>query len=109
MLTLLFLLILFGLIGSGILSASVLIGLHKKSFTTGFKTFLVSTSTVGGLVFGLLGFWVLHKTVHWWSLQTGLIAGSLSGILGGFLFGLLAFYVIQKFTFFLKEKIKTTT
>jgi len=63
-LTVLGLLILFGLIGVGILSVSILVGLSKKSFTKGFKTFLVSTTTIGGLLIGLTGFWVLNKITH---------------------------------------------
>jgi len=106
-LTIVGLLILFGLIGAGILSASILIGLNKKSVTKGFKTFLVSTATIGGLIIGMISFWIFNKITHWWTLKTTLFAGSISGLLAGVVFGLFAFYVIQKLTAFLKTKLKT--
>jgi hypothetical protein len=105
-LTVVGLLILFGLIGAGILSASILVGLNKKSFTKGFKTFLLSTTTIGGLLIGMTGVWILNKITHWWTLQTTLLTGSISGLLAGLVFGLFAFYVIQKLTTFLKTKLK---
>jgi hypothetical protein len=105
-LTVTVLLILFGLIGAGILSTSVLVGLNKKSFTKGFKTFLLSTSSMGGLLLGVIGFFILNKITHWWSLKIALFAGSLTGILAGLLFGFFAFFVIQKLTTLLKSKLR---
>ncbi len=107
-LTIIALLILFGLIGAGILSASVLIGLYNKSFEKGFKTFIVSATTIGGLFIGATGFWLLNKIVHWFTTQTALTIGSVGGLVTGFLLGLLVFYVLQKLTAFLKDKLKTT-
>lgn len=107
-LTVIGVLILFGLIGAGILSASVFIGLYNKSFEKGFKTFIVSVSTVGGLFIGATGFWLLNKLVHWFTTQAALTIGSVGGLLTGFLLGLLVFYVLQKLTSFLKDKLKTT-
>jgi hypothetical protein len=107
-LTIIALLILFGLIGAGILSASVLIGLYNKSFEKGFKTFIVSATTIGGLFIGATGFWFLNKIVHWFTTQIALTIGSVGGLLTGFVLGLLVFYVLQKLTAFLKDKLKTT-
>jgi len=101
------LLILFGLIGTGILSASILVGLNKKSFTKGFKTFLVSTTTIGGLLFGITSFWILNKATHWWTFKTTLFAGSIIGLLTGLVLGLVTFFLIQKLTSYLKLKLKT--
>ena len=106
-LTVVGLLALAGLIGAGILSASILVGLNKKSFTKGFKTFLISAATVGGLLVGMIGFGVLNLITHWWTLQAALLSGSLIGIVAGFAFGLFAFYVIQRLTTFLRAKLKT--
>ncbi len=107
-LTIIGLLILFGLIGAGILSASVLIGLYNKSFEKGFKTFIVSAITLGGLFIGATGLWLLNKIVHWFTTQAALTIGSVGGLLTGLLLGLLMFYVLQKLTAFWKDKLKTT-
>lgn len=105
-LTVIGVLILFGLIGAGILSASVLIGLYNKSFKKGFKTLIISVTTIGGLFIGATGFWLLNKIVHWFTTQTALTIGSIGGLLTGFLLGLLMFYMLQKLTTFLKDKLK---
>ncbi|WP_034058447.1 hypothetical protein [Lacinutrix jangbogonensis] len=104
-LTALVLLIIFVLIGAGILSASILVGLNNKSFSKGFKTFLVSTSAVVGLTVGLSFFYAIHETMKIWTLSTALISGGLSGIIAGIGFGFFAFYVIQKLTSFFKVKL----
>ena len=95
----------FGLISVGILSASILVGVNKKSLATGFKTFLVSSSTIGGLVICGLGLWLLNKITHWWTTKTAIIIGATCGLLAGFIFGLLAFYILQQLTTFLKKKL----
>jgi hypothetical protein len=107
-LTVIALLIISGLISFGILSASILIGLNKKSFALGFKTFLVSTSTIGGLLLGGLGFWILNKVLHWWTIQTALTIGAAAGLLAGLTFGLITFYILQQLTTYLRDKLKLT-
>lgn len=104
-LAILLLLLIFGLIGAGILSVSVLVGLNKKSFSKGFKTLLISSSTIGGFLLGTSGFWLLNKITHWWTFPNSLLIGSVSGLLSGFLFGVFLFYVLQKLTTFLLLKL----
>ncbi len=101
------LLILFGLVSFGIVSTSVIVGLNKKSFEKGFKTFIVLGSTIGGLLVGGTSFWLFNKVVHWWSIQTAILTGSIAGLLGGLGFGFIAFYVLQKLTTYLKLKLNT--
>jgi hypothetical protein len=105
-LTVIGLFIIFGLISFGTLSASVLIGLNKKSFALGFKTFLVSTSTIGGLLLGGFGFWILNKILHWWTTQTALTIGTALGLLAGVTFGLVTFYILQRLTTYLRDQLK---
>lgn len=105
-LTVIGLLIIFGLISFGILSASVLIGINRKSFALGFKTFLVSTSTIFGLLLCGLGFWILNQILHWWTTQTALTIGAALGLLAGLAFGLIAFYVLQRLTTYLRDQLK---
>lgn len=105
-LTIIGLLIIFGLISIGILSASVLIGLNRKSFALGFKTFLVSTSTMGGLFLCGFAFVVLNKVMHWWTTQTALTIGAALGLLAGLAFGLIAFYILQRLTTYLRSQLR---
>lgn len=101
------LLILFGLIAAGLLSTSILIGVYKRSFTKGFKVFVISATIVGGIFVGTIGFWLSNKLFDWTTTRTALISGSLVGVVTGVLLGMLMFFVIQKVTGFLKEKLKT--
>jgi hypothetical protein len=97
-LTVFALLIIFGLISFGILSASVMVGLNKKSFETGFKTFLVSASAVGGLILCGFSFWLLNKILHWWTAETAIATGAILGFLTGLAFGFIAFYILKRLT-----------
>jgi hypothetical protein len=107
-LTVIALLMLFGLIGAGIVSTSVMIGLYTKSFEKGFKTFMVSAITICGIFASTIIFWLFNKIVHWFSTSTSLIIGSIVGLISGFLLGFTLFYVIQKLTSFLKNKLTGT-
>lgn len=104
-LTVIAFLILSGLIGAGLVSTSVMIGLYTKSFEKGFKTFIVSAITICGIFSGTIGFWLFNKIVHWFSTSTSLIIGSVVGLKSGLLLGFTLFYVIQKLTSFLKSKL----
>jgi len=107
-LTILILFILFGLVSVGILSTSIIVGLNKKSFTKGFKTFILLATTIAGFLIGGLTFLLIHKINHWWTLKTSIISGTISGLLGGFVFGLLLFYILRRLTTYFKQKLKLT-
>lgn len=98
--------ILFGFIGAGILSTSVLIALNRKSFSKGFRSFVVLTTTVSGLIIGAVGFWLLNLITHWWDYKIALLTGAISGLAAGILFGYLVFYVIRKITTSLKARLR---
>ena len=104
-LTLLGLSIVFGLISFGILSTSIIVGLNKKSFAKGFKTFIILESTIGGLLFCSAGFWLLNRIVHWWTGQTAILTGVTCGLIAGLVFGLLVNYVLQRVTNYFKTKL----
>ena len=103
--TILFLLVVFGLVSFGALSTSIIVGLHKKSFLKGFKTFIILTSICCGSLIGGISFWVLNKMAHWWTTQTAILSGATFGILSGLAVGLLAFYVLQRLTTYFKQKL----
>ncbi|MDJ1481645.1 hypothetical protein QNI16_14185 [Cytophagaceae bacterium YF14B1] len=99
----------FALVSFGILSTSILVGLHQKSFAKGFKTLLVITSTLGGLVCGGVGLGILNTFLYWWDIGTSVFIGSICGMLAGFAFGILAYYIIQRFVMFFKQKFNLST
>lgn len=73
----------------GIISASVVAGLYKRSFTTGFKTFIYIISCIIGMALGIVGVWIVFRLLHLnisdtASVLTGLLAGLLGGLLIGF-------------------------
>ena len=104
-LTVIGLLIVFGLVSVGILSASLIVGLNKKSFAKGFKTFLVLSSSVGGLIICGVGFWLLNKVVHWWTTKTAILIGASCGLLAGIAFGFLGFIILQRLTTFFRKQL----
>lgn len=103
--TLLGLLLLFGLIAAGALSTSLLVGLNKKSFTTGFKTFVILFSTLSCTVLGGIGFYLLVKITHWMEIETATLSGLGIGLISGLILGFTLSYIIQKFTTYLKAKL----
>ncbi len=104
-LTVIGLFVIFGLIALGILSASVLIGINKKSFALGFRTFLVSASTIGGALLSGLGCWALNKILDWWAPQKAIAVGTSIGLVSGALFGFIIFYILQWLTTYLKARL----
>jgi hypothetical protein len=100
------LLILFGLIGTGILSASLLIGLNTRSFLKGFKTFLISSTSIIGIYLGLMTFWILSSLLHWWSIETTLLYGAITGLIGGLILGLILSIIIHRLTTYFKTQLK---
>jgi hypothetical protein len=107
-LTVIALLIIAIFISLGILSTSIIVGLNKKSFTTGFKTFIVLTSSIGGILLGGISFWGFNQLVHWWTVKTAVLLGVICGFFGGLVFGILAFYILQRLTNYLKRKLNIT-
>ena len=99
-------LIIFGFIAVGALSTSVLVGINKKSFTAGFKTFVVVFSTFAFATIGCGSFWFFNRIVHWWSQTESIIVGTTVGLISGFLTGLLIAFVIKKLSTFLKYKLE---
>jgi hypothetical protein len=107
-LTVMVLLILFGLVSFGILSTSIIVGLNKRSSAKGFKTFILLASTIGGLLFGGVGFWLLNKIIHWWTTKAAIINGLTTGLFAGLIFGFLAYYILQRLTTYFKRKLNLT-
>jgi len=98
---------LFGFVSVGIISASVFVGLKKKSLTKGFKTFLVLSVSIIGSIIGFVALFLINKLFHFHLTgPTILIMGSLSGLIGGIILGLVAFAVFLRLINYFKDKLQ---
>lgn len=97
-------LILFGCVVVGILSSSIVIGLYNRSFSKGFKSFVIGVPAVLGLFGGAGIFWIVNLFMHWWSDWTAVISGAIVGGVSGAVLGFFAFFIIQKLSqFFIRR------
>ena len=99
----LFLLFMFASVG--VLSTSIIVGLHKKSFEKGFKVFIISSSTLAGTLLFTVVFWAINHLMHWFKTKTALFMGAGFGLVSGFILGVLVFYVLKKLSNYLKGKL----
>jgi hypothetical protein len=97
-----------GLVMTGILSMSLVVGLYKKSFQKGFKIFIVLTSMFLSSIATTVVFVSLNKIMHWFIVEVaivwGLVLGSLSGLVIGLIFFRLLKLAVDKLTTWLKDK-----
>jgi len=95
------------LISAGIFSASVLAGFYKRSVSAGFKTFIILISTLGGIVIGSAGLYVVKKifSLHM-SSQNAFLFGGGGGLLGGLLMGWIIYKMVIVLFGFLKKKLQ---
>ena len=96
----------FGFILVGAISTSILVGINKKSFTSGFKTFVTVFSTFAFGIIGIGSFWFLNKLLHWWSETKAITIGLSLGLISGLVTGLILAFVIKKLPTFLKAKLE---
>lgn len=101
---LLLILIVIFLISAGIISASLLVGLHQKSLSKGFKTFFISVSILGSTIASVILFLFINTVKNWWQTDTAIIAGIVSGIASGWILGMIMFTASKKLVMFLKNK-----
>jgi hypothetical protein len=98
--------VVFGMVTFGIASASLIVGLNKKSFTKGFKTFLVLILSIGGFLVGMILLYISNRIFHLqFSRSNILTIGGLSGLIGGFILGFIAFRIFQKLTELFRRKL----
>jgi hypothetical protein len=102
----LLLLALFFLVSGGILSAGILVGLYKRSVSAGFKAFLMIIGGLGGLVAGVVAFWLGNHLFHFHLAQSsGFLLGAAGGLVGGLLCGVITFHVIRAFSQYCRQKL----
>lgn len=98
--------IMFWLITAGVLSVSLVSGLYHRSFTTGFKVFVVSFSAVSGFFSVAFIFWLVNTTYRNFSDLYAVLLGGATGLILGLGFGYLVFYVIHRIVVFFKQKLQ---
>jgi hypothetical protein len=89
----------------GIVSTSIIVGLHKKSFERGFKIFIISSSSFAGTLLFTIVFWAINHVMHWFTTKTALLTGACFGLVSGFILGLLVAYILKKLTNYFKGKL----
>lgn len=92
----LFFLSLFALISFGVVSASIAVGLYKRSVATGFKTLLLIVFGTGCAGLGIILAFFFHTIFAIpISSQTTLFLGFAGGALGGIMMGLVSYTIVQ--------------
>lgn len=97
---------LFGLVSAGIVSAGVLVGLYKRSITSGFKTVLAIVCSITGILIGAVSFFLINRfyEIHLSGVAATLIGG-FSGLMGGLLLGLVLYTLIRLFLNYCRQKL----
>ncbi len=99
----------FLLIITGITSASILMGIYKRSFASGFKTFMIILGILAGTFLGAGCLLLITKFFHLQlSAGNALWIGAAGGCIGGILIGLIIFKTIQLIVTYFKNKLKQT-
>lgn len=92
------------LISVGALSTSVIVGLNKRSFTKGFKTFIYLLPSGLGVLIGALGLVLLNMVMHWFSAGVATLIGAGAGLTAGLFIGYLLLFAIQRLTTHYKRR-----
>jgi hypothetical protein len=103
-LTALAVLIVIALISFGVVTTSVLVGLHQNSFIKGFKTFIILTSAIGTTIVGGFAFWFINKMGDWWPEKFAILCGAAFGLTAGLILCFVALYIFQKLTAYFKKQ-----
>ena len=96
---------LFSFMAIGVLSTSVAIGLYKRSFATGFKSFLIFLFGIGSSVVGAVGLIIARGLFHFHlSGAITLLIGFTAGMSGGIIMGFATYKVLQSILKYLMNK-----
>ena len=97
---------LFALVSAGIVSAGVLVGFYKRSVTAGFKALLAIGCSIGGILIGVIAFYLINRIfhIHLSGVAVALVGG-FSGLIGGLLLGFVLFTVIRLFLNYCRQKL----
>ncbi len=73
----------------GVVSTSVLVGVHRRRFESGAKALLIQLAAVGGAIAGAVAFWITAWMLHLnWQTLTIVAGGGTAGLVVGVVVGL---------------------
>ncbi|RYY15615.1 MAG: hypothetical protein EOO04_28330 [Chitinophagaceae bacterium] len=85
------------LIGTGVLSIAIVVGLIKRSLSSTVKILLYLTCSLTGAVAGVFGFWLMEILFHLQlSPLAALLGGLTAGLLGGLLWAKSSIFILKK-------------
>lgn len=92
---------------AGVVSASLLVGLYRRSLQASFKTLVLIAASLLGVVFGLIIFWLIDVFFHL-KLQgyQVLLGGAGGGLVGGFVLGLITYRMMRSVLKIAVSKLK---
>jgi len=92
-------------ISAGIISSSVLVGMHQRSISEGFKFLIISIFTGLGCI-GIGGiFLILNQFFHWFSFSHSIVIGLFAGGMSGYSLGNTVYYLLKFLSEFLLNKL----
>jgi hypothetical protein len=98
----------FSLISLGAISTSVGVGLYKRSYEAGFKTFLIIVFSISCGIIGGIGLFLLNFMIHMPIANVIVVLiGIAGGILGGYILAVSTFRLFQAFVKLLSRRLKS--
>lgn len=106
-----FIILMFFLLATiGIMSASTIVALYKRSLAKGFKFFIIAMSAFLSGALGCLLFWIIaHVAGIAWTKTAILLTGTLVGAAGGAVMGFIVVMAVAAFLRFLKKRFDDNT
>jgi hypothetical protein len=96
----------FSLISLGAISTSIGIGLYKRSYEAGFKTFFVIVFGISCGMVGAIGLPMVNMIFNMpVTAPVAVLIGSITGILGGYIMAVSTFRLFQMFIRFLYKRL----
>ncbi|HTE25593.1 hypothetical protein [Flavitalea sp.] len=77
-----------GFVSIGIITTSVYIGLRKRSVSKGVNAFIMTCTSLFGIISGGISTLVLNKIYTWTTTGPAIATGIVAGLLGGLILGL---------------------
>ena len=98
------------LIGVGVISSSVMVGLFSRSSAAGVRAFLLQCGVLAGIPAGILCAWLAHSIFEaYGSGWLVFLYGALGGALGGVIIALLVNFIYRRLSTWTAAKLALAT